>query len=365
MSIKEGFVAMNATDSFGIDKLKLFTDCFEVGSIKDWNIQGHTKKAGAEDIEPGVLFSVDGAPVYGSAAYINKPGYSATIKHGKCIIDFNPSKFFHPYHLTTDQDKLATVLKNIETDMRETLHTDIDLMSTGVSRLDITAQAVMNKTVPHYDQVIKGARSLRRAPKTEYPHGFLMGNKTRQLCTYDKGMKLEIDQGIKTTDSTNLLRIETRALKATALKEHTPFKHMADVLTAQPGQFKETYLKTFNALLRIEQQPIQFVELAALTDLIQTAHKLTNKYQWLPFVITVLATGGTLPTAQQFEQALVPLIHSDMMDRTTAWRNVKKYQELVHRAAFVRTKYQQDTENNYADLHKEFTDTFINQYKTA
>lgn len=365
MNIKEGFVSLSATDCFGIDKLKLFTDCFEVGSIKDWNVQGHTKKAGAEDIEPGVLFSVNGAPVYGSAAYINKPGYSATIKHGKCIIDFNPSKFFHPYHLTTDQDKIATVLKTIETDMRETLHTDIDLMSTGVSRLDITAQAVMSKTVPHYDQVIKGARSLKRAPKTDYPHGFLMGNKTRQLCTYDKGLKLEIDQGVKTTDSTNLLRIETRALKATALKEHTPFKHMADVLTAQPGQFKETYLKTFNALLRIEQQPIQFAELSALTDLIQTAQK-TYSRQWLQTVIIVLSAGNnTMPTPLEFEQAMLPLVHAGVINRTRSWRNVKKYQKLIHEMGFLRSRFIQDSATNYADLHKEFTDTFINQYKTA
>lgn len=365
MSIKEGFVPLSVQDSFGIDKLKLFTDCFEVGSIKDWNIQGHTKKAGAEDIEPGVLFSVNGAPVYGSAAYINKPGYSATIKHGKCIIDFNPSKFFHPYHLTTDQDKLATVLKSIETDMRESLHTDIDLMSTGVSRLDITAQAVMSKTVPHYDQVIKGTRSLKRAPKTEYPHGFLMGNKTRQLCTYDKGLKLEIDQGIKATDSTNLLRVETRALKSTALKEHTPFKHMADVLTAQPGQFKETYSKTFNALLRIEQQPIQFIELAALTDLIQTAQESYSR-QWLHTVLIVLFAGNnTLPTPIEFEQAMLPLWHAGRISERTFKRNKKQYPQLVHEMSFLRGRFVQDSATNYADLHKEFTDTFINQYKTA
>ena len=365
MYIKEPFVALNATDTFGIDKLHLFTDQFTVGSIKEWNIKPNTKKAGAEQVEHTPLFMCNSEQVYGATAYVNKLDYTAEIKYGKLHIQFNPSKMFHDYHLTTDQDKLATALQRIETDLRETLQTDSDLFSTGISRIDLTAQAAMQHTVPHYDSVIKGSKPLKRAPKTEYPHGFLIGNKSRKVCTYDKGFKLGIDSHMKHPEPSNLLRCETRILNARTLKEQTAFQFTTDILTAHKDSLQQAYFKTFTGLLKIDQQPIQFVELAALTDLIATAHQLTNRNQWLPFVITVLATGGTLPTAQQFEQALVPLIHSDIMDRTTAWRNVRKYQGLIHQAAFVRTKYQQDTENNYADLHKEFTDKFINQYKTA
>lgn len=364
MYIKEGFVSLSATDCFGIDKLHLFTDSFQIDSVKPWNIRPNNKKAGQEQAEQTALFAVNGEPVYGAAAFVNKPGYSAEVKYGKFHLQFNPSKCFHDYHLTADPDKVATALQQIQADLKETLCVDVDLMSTAVGRLDLTAQAAMSKTVPHYDQVIKGARSLKRAPKTEYPHGFLMGNKTRQLVTYDKGLKLDIDQGIKSSDPTNLLRVETRSLTAGSIKEHTPFRYVADILTAQPGQFKQVYSKTFGALLRIEQQPIQFIELSALTDLIQTAQS-TYSRQWLQFVVIVLASGGTLPTVAEFEQAMIPLVHSGNMDRTTVWRNVRTYQKLTQQTAMIRSKYIQDSQVNYADLHKEFTDTFINQYKTA
>lgn len=363
MNIKEGFDALSATDSFGIDKLKLFTDGFEVGNIKNWNIQGHTKKAGANEIEPTALFSVNGEPIYGAAAYVNKPGYSATIKYGKLVVEFNPSKCFHDFNLTADQDKIGTAIQRIQSDIKETLFTDVDLMSTAVGRMDLTAQAVMSKTVPHYDQIIKGARSLKRAPKTEYPHGFLMGNKTRQLCTYDKGLKLDYDQGFKGTDASNLLRVETRSLTASAIKEHTPFKYIADVLTAQPGQFKDTYLKTFSALLRIDQAPIQFIELSALTDLIKQV-QISHSRQWLQTVMIILGNGN-LPTVAEFHQAMVPLVHSGLMDKSTLGRNVKRYGKTIHQTAFLRSKFVKDSAVNYSDLHKEFTDTFINQYKTA
>ena len=365
MYIKEPFVALNATDTFGIDKLHLFTNAFQVDSIKGWNVRPNNKKAGQDQAEQTPLFTCKGETVNGAAAFMNFPDYTAEIKYGKLHVQFNPSKLFHPYHLTTDQDKIANALERIQGHIQTHLQTDVDLFSTSISRMDLTAQAAMHNPVPHYDQVIKGSRSLKRAPKTEYPHGFLMGNKTRQLCTYDKGLKLQIDAGYKTNDPSNLLRVETRLLNARAMKQQSAFQHTADVLTATPDQLKTAYSKTFNALLRIDQAPIEFIELSALTDLIATAHKLTNRNQWLMFVITVLSVGGNLPTATQFEQALIPLIHSETIDRTTAWRNVRKYQNIIQQTRFIQSKYIQDSETNFADLHKEFTDTFINQYKTA
>lgn len=367
MYIKEPFIALNATESFGIDKLHLFTNTFQVDSIKGWNVRPNNKKAGEDHIEQTPLFTCKGETVYGAAAFMNFPDYTAEIKYGKLHLQFNPSKLFHAFHLTTDQDKIADALERIQGHIKTHLQTDVDLFSTSVSRMDLTAQAAMHKTVPHYDQVIKGSRQLRRAPKTEYPHGFLMGNKTRQLCTYDKGLKLQIDEHTRAEllAPSNLLRVETRLLNARAMKQQSAFQHTADILTATPTQLKTAYSKTFNALLRIDQAPIEFIELSALTDLIATAHKLTNRNQWLMFVITVLSAGGNLPTVTQFEQALIPLIHSKAIERTTAWRNVRKYQEIIQQTRFIQSKYIQDSETNFADLHKEFTDTFINQYKTA
>lgn len=170
MYIKESFVSLSETDKFGIDKLHISTDLYEIGDITPWNIRPNTKLAGEKTAIETPMFIANDEIVYGAGAYVNQPTYTAEIKYGRLHIQFNPSKQYHPYHLTTNQDKLHDTLKFIETDLKEKLCTDVDLLSSLISRMDLTAQQSMKFTTPHYDQVIKGSRSLKRAPKTEYPH---------------------------------------------------------------------------------------------------------------------------------------------------------------------------------------------------
>jgi len=362
MYIKEPFVSLSATDKFGIDKLHISTDQYQVDDITPWNIKPNIKKAGELTAIETPLFVSNGEIINGAGAYVNQPTYTAEIKYGRLHIQFNPSKQYHPYHLTTNQDKLAETLKFIETDLKAKLCTDADLFSSGISRMDLTAQQSMRFTTPSYDQVIKGSRSLKRAPKTEYPHGFLIGNLTRKLCTYDKGLKLQLDQGFKVSDPTNLLRVETRNLKASAIKDHTPFKNTIDILTAKPGQFELAYSNCLNALLKIDQAPINFIELNALTDLLITT-KQTYPRQWLMFSMMILSRSNSMPTTEQFEQALIPLVHLGELSRTSLWRAVKDYQSLLHKTKLMQTRLNNDSTNNYIDLHKEFKDQFILPYK--
>lgn len=364
MYIKGGFVSLSATESFGIDKVHLFTDLYSIDSVTPWNIRPTTKKAGEDKAAENVLFTANGQNVYGGAAYINKPGYTAELKYGKLHVQFNPSKHYHDYHLTADQDKIATVLKSIETDLKETMSTETDLFSMSISRLDLTAQAVMSKTCPHYDQVINGSKVLRRAPKTEYPHGFLMGNKTRQVVTYDKGLKDLKDKGYKDIQPSELLRVETRNLNASAMKMHTPFSNIMDLLSADQDKYNYAYSKCLHANLNIEQQTINFMELSALTDLLRTT-KMTHSRQWLYMAIAVLSNGSKLPTAAQFERAILPLINEGIIDRTSAWRSVKNYQKLTQETRFLSTRLYQESETNSIELHKEFIDKLILPYKTA
>ena len=366
MYIKRDFVSLSATNNnFGVDKLLVFTDCFEIADIKPWNYAPNTKQAGEQEIEHKHLVNIAGEPITGAKLYINKPGYSAEIKHNQMYVQFNPSKYFHPSDLVSDPNKIAEVINSIQVDMKETMQTDISLQNSGISRIDITAQAEMDKPVPTYDSIISGAKQLKRAPKTEYPNGFLIGNGQRKICTYDKGLKLQLDSGIKTTDPTNFLRIEPRFLNARAVKDHTAFRTVNDLLNADIDKLKWSYSKTFADLLQIDQTQMHFVELTALTNLIETV-QTTHKRQWLQFLLLVLSQGNSsLPSVTQFEQALIPLVHADKISRSTQWRAVKDYQKIIHQTRLINSAYQKQSETNYAEQHQEFMNKFINPYKVA
>jgi hypothetical protein len=365
MYIKEPFVTLSVTDNiFGVDKLHLFTEHFDVSDLQPWNLVPNTKRAGETDIEHTPLLSVHGETVHGQKLYVNSQDYTAEVKHGRLHVQFNPSKMHHDFHLVSDMDKIADAITRVQNHLKETLHTDADLFTAGVSRIDITAQAAMQMPVPHYDAIIRGAKNLKRAPRTEYPHGFLMGNGARQLCTYDKGLKIEIDSGIKDPLPSNFMRVETRMLNARAVKQHTPFETVTDVLTAG-NKFQWAYTKTAGELLRIQQQQMQMVELSAVGDLVRTAMAAKPR-QWLQFVMLILSeTGQGMPTAAEFEQALVPLVHEGIIHRKTLWQNVRDYSAMMHQTQMMRARYQQQTEQNYADRHAEFIAKFIEPYRVA
>jgi len=350
--------------NFGIDKLHLFTTDFDISSLKNWNHQPNSKKAGEDEIKQTPLTNIGGEPVNGAKLYANELNYVAEIAHGQMHVKFNPSKFYHPYDLITDSDMISNAFEVISKDIKEKLHTEIDLFHTGIGRIDITAQAEMKHPVPNYDNIIRGSKGMKRAPKTEYPNGFLVGNKTRQVCTYDKGLKNEIDKGARSATSTNFMRIEPRLLNAKAVKMHTPFANACDVLNASDNKFKWTYHKNLTDLIPLHQSQIQFVELSAITDVLRIAKK-TKKRQWLQFAMLVLSSGETMPTPTQFEQALIPLVHENIIDRTTQWRSVKDYIKLKHTVQMMRASYQKQSETDYASNHAEFISKFIEPFNVA
>jgi hypothetical protein len=364
--IKESFDALSATENnFGVDKLLLFTSDYAINDKTPWNIHPNTKKAGETEPKPTLITTIKNEPIYGSKFYVNKEMYSAEINHGYMRVQFNPSKIYDESNLTFDRSKIADALTEIQSDMNNTMSTDIDLFSTNISRLDIAAQAQMNNPVPYYDQIIRAAQNLKRAPKTEYPNGFNIGKGQRQVGTYDKGFKLQLDKGYKNIQASNFLRVEPRFLNAKAVQANTPFKSINDLLSANDNLFRFAYSKTLNDLLKVDQTQIEFLELSSLTNLIEVSKKTYNR-QWLNFlIITLQAAGAKLPTATQFEQALIPLVNSGTIHRSVISRSIKKYQAVIHQSKILNAAYLKQSETNYIDQHSEFIDKFFNPYKVA
>jgi hypothetical protein len=259
---------------FGIDKLHLSTDQYALSDIEQWEHVPNRKKAGAKKVEPLPLVGVNGETLYGEKLYVNEQHYSAQFKHNRLMIAFNPSKFFDPYRLTADADQIAHVITYIQNDLRERKGCEAELFAANLTRIDFTAQSTMSKPVPEYDAVIRAARERKRAPRTEYPHGWLMGNKQRQVCTYDKGLKFMQDTYTKADQPTNLLRVESRILNGKTLRSSTLFANVSDILDRGLAPMHYAYHTTRQALLNVEQSQIQLsddADLSALTELLRTA----------------------------------------------------------------------------------------------
>jgi len=340
------------------NKLHISTDCFSVSDLTNWNHVPNSKKAGNVKTEETPLIIIKGQTVYGQKLYVNSSQFIAEVKHNRLFIQLNPSKINHPYNLVSDADLLHSTLINIENEIKNRLQTDLDILNTSVSRIDISAQAQMNKTVPFYHTIIQGSKNYKRAPKTEYPDGFLISNRSRQICIYDKGLKLEIDNSIKNPNSSNFLRLETRIINKKAVKSHTPFNVVMDVIN-NTNELHKSYSKTVGSLLKLEQKTLN-LEVESVSSLILTAKKI-DKRGWLGILFALLSTGNLI-SKKQFEAAL---IHLNDSDRSTIHRNVIKYGEYLHQIKLVRSSINKENESNYADNYSEFMDKLINPYKQA
>lgn len=352
--------------NFGCDKVKWFTRGFEIGTPREWAVIPNRKKPGQEQPEPTTLFcDSQGNYVQGERAYIEHPLFAATIKNGMLLVEFNPSKLFHPFELTANPNQINEAATRVQGILKEKFSCDFDLHSAGIGRIDVTAQDRMRRIVPFYDDVIKAAKDSRRAPRTEYPNGFLIHNSQRELCTYDKGLKNAMDSQMKHPLPTDFMRCEARLLKSAAVKSHSPFATFGELLQKGEAGLMYTYSRNVAALLPLQQE-IPFIEMGTLSDLLRQQITIHKQGQWLPVFIAILMNGNTnMPTARQFEALLMPLVTDNTLSIRTAQRKRNEYAAMLHKIETSRAQYFADKERNYADMHREFKEKLIEPYLIA
>jgi hypothetical protein len=369
MYIKEQFYPLSGEGRFGIDKLHLFTDAYEIGSTKEWNVQPNVKAAGQEHTQENIITTIaTGEQVCGKKMFINTEHYTAEVKHGLLWVHFNPSKFHHAYNLTADSQKIADTLHFIEQDIKHRGLGAADIFSANVGRADITAQDLMNYPTQHYHPVIRSAQHLKRAPRTEYPDGYLIGqNKKQQICFYDKGLKLQMDAATKHTHPTNLSRIETRFNNAATIKRHTAFKTVADLISGDVMQkMKFTYSKQVNRLLNLNQLQVQLIEQGTLTNLLRTLmqHYPRQYHAIFPGVIFAMTGTGNAPSRSEIEYAL----HTISAEQGLSVRSDKigdklnRIMDAMHTTKIMAAGMSKQAEDNYAAIHTEFKEKLILPY---
>jgi hypothetical protein len=356
--------------NFGVDKLKLFTNYFEVLDSQPLEIVPNRKKAGEKKTEYTPLFSSNGVEVNGERAYINTEKYNLTIKNNQFWLEYNPSKYYDPLQLITDPNKIAESLNTIQLEIFQKHKIAVDLFSTGMSRIDVTAQSEMEYLCSDYQKIVSGGKKSARFKSTDYPSGYLLGNLQRQIMMYDKGLKNQIDQQrIRNINKpsalkeSNLLRLETRLLKSESIKTHSQYKNISDLLNGNEDKYFHLYSKCVNDVLKMNQSQIEFIDIHSLTDLIRNIYTKNKRGQWLPLLFATFS--AEIPSVDLFTTAIKRLKDEDLIHRNSVYKMSKEYETIFHKSKFIRQGLYQQQADNYSKMYYEIQNKLIKPYQIA
>lgn len=244
--------------NFGIDKIHLHTKDFAVrdASRQLFGYNVSTPQGGGE--VPVLMRDGTGREVVANKIHRNTNLVNYTIGTKGLLVGFNPSKRFHPYHLTGAGDGLAEVVQGVEKDMKAA-GIIANLSDMKLVRFDLTAQHQMMQPCYQYNQVFRLLKGKRCKNQREYPTGYQFGNTQWQTIGYDKIQALQ-DAGLGNLVGTekNLLRIENKLLKSQAITRTMPFATLGGLLKVDNFTLEDLYRdhlqkKVFNRHLVAEQ----------------------------------------------------------------------------------------------------------------
>jgi len=223
----------------GIDKVMLTISDFEVETIKPFSNRVKTQPGETFEDLPTTLVCRDGTGVKGTL-FANTDTAQYDIDYRGMRVIFNPSKMYHPYHLTTTGDNLNRAIEHIVTET-EGIGIHANIREAKISRLDIASQAEMTRQPGMYADAYKLCNGKRMGNRSEYPGGYRMGNKSVATICYDKAKEIrdkDITGKIQVPE-TNLLRVENRWQKSDALARSLKFNSLPILLQMHPEDIKQ------------------------------------------------------------------------------------------------------------------------------
>ena len=236
-----------------IDTLRLAIRDYE---IKDTSIFSINKGTIRPDIDPisgqkkiydtgqkVLLSDLEGNKVFGQKAFLNSPLYQIDVQTQflsspclfiKCSIPKAYSNSDTNIY-SAGKNGTFTVIKKIEDDLKEK-GIKLNLFEGSLSRVDLFKNINTDYNFSDYASVLENLY-LTRSKKIEYRgeqiEGFLLGNKSKQLCIYDKiqeqKSKLNNPSG-PVNGFNNLLRAEYRLMKKKVINKALNIVSMKDLL---------------------------------------------------------------------------------------------------------------------------------------
>lgn len=243
----------------GIDKISLHTREF---NVKNTSGSGLKLKLATVDLNTGenknmILFSDSyGTPVEGITAYANiEDLYSLNIDRRGMQVIFNPSKFMHPYNLTSQPDHVNLCLAAITKDLKGRGIT-APLQDANVTRTDLAKNELLNHPCHLYSSVFPLLSVKRMKDPKTYPDGYGVHNTRWGVNFYNKGREQNLEIH-------NLMRGELQFKQKQVVHKQVGISTYRNLIEAGSDHFKDTFNRNmsenvFNIKSLSNQLPMNF-----------------------------------------------------------------------------------------------------------
>lgn len=223
--------------NIGFDKFKLFVQDYR---IKDATRSGFLVQPGTIDLETGttsdrLLFQDrGGVQIQGAKAIRNTDFYQATITENGLIVQFNPSKPWHPFDLVSDDDTLQHRGQIVFNDL-QSKGVNASWEQALLTRIDVARNVLLNGSVKSYNSVWPWINQKRSKYVRQYPSGYGTGNDTWGTIFYDKGEETGM------YDGNNLLRAEIQLKRNRAIVDAIGCKVYGQIKQAGMTAIQDVY----------------------------------------------------------------------------------------------------------------------------
>ena len=341
----------------GIDKLQLFTNDFQVKDsrntgmqLQEYPIDLSTGERQNESLYRDSL----GNTINGRKCYDNNhPDYSIDINQHGLSITFNPSKMSHEYELLTDTKQLIENCKNVVADVQKGRGILFDENTIRLTRNDVTKDIQSNLPTSEYAPLFASLKGKRHKSQTQYPSGYLTGNKSNALICYDRWERLKgLNKNFQQPTEGNRLRAEIQYRKKSNIVSNFGFNSLPMLYEAGIEGCTEVYNKSIKEnIFRVKElEPENAVPFGYETML---AYAQTLKDEGRKGIVNHLKNLAGSPLSIS---TIENILYGIGCDRRTVERNLAKERELLQKRSFLfnRTS-QQIIESQYEELYTKLT----------
>jgi hypothetical protein len=243
------------TNDIGVDKLTLFVKDFGVKSISDC---GFLVQPSTIDLSTGcttdqLLFKDRyGVEVNGSKAFLNTDLAQYTMNGRGLMIQFNPSKPYHPYNLVSDDRVLGERVQNVFNEIMQKGF-NADWKNALLIRMDLAKNILLDNPVSAYGNAFNCINMNRSKYVRQYPSGYGTSNDSWGVILYDKGEESGEYEG------NNLLRGEIQFKRHRKIVDAIGCKYVGQLGSLGMGALKEVYRDTMrDKVLKVSEYSNQY-----------------------------------------------------------------------------------------------------------
>jgi hypothetical protein len=200
------------------------------------------------------LFNVNGEVVRGCGAYHNGDDFNVTIKkiaknnaeydaeydfgRVECFVQFSAPKVVNGDNFNlSDAPTTVKACQGIEDRLKD-IGIKTNVRDAFISRLDVAKNIQVSEPTQSYFPVL-GMLQGKRMSKRDYGTTYTWGNKSHEICAYDKLAEMA-KRKVSTANISPTIRLEWRLLKAAKFRAATSMRTVNDVLNDY-GHIEQCY----------------------------------------------------------------------------------------------------------------------------